>query len=112
MRFVSHTLIQAPTSFSMPSIWSSRLGDLPPESYERESCGSKPERPGVVKIGTLRDPGPVTGLAVNISLMPQIAPQPLRAHLPPLKSAMISKTFPAGPPIIAASARKSCALPW
>ena len=38
-------------------------GPLPdPESYESESCGLKPERPGVVKIGTLRELVPVTGL--------------------------------------------------
>lgn len=53
-------------------------GPLPdPESYESESCGPKPERPDEVKIGTLRDPVPVTGFAENFSPMPRIAPPPL-----------------------------------
>src|SRR5215208_5558801 len=47
-----------------------------PESYESENCGPKPERPGDVKIGTVRDPVPVTGLAANFSPMPRIAPPP------------------------------------
>src|SRR5215207_9693576 len=53
-------------------------GPLPePESYERESWGPKPERPGLVAIGTLMEPVPVTGLAANFSPMPRIAPPPL-----------------------------------
>src|SRR5438874_7184010 len=53
-------------------------GPLPaPESYESESCGPKPERPGLVAIGTLIDPVPVTGLAANFSPMPRMAPPPL-----------------------------------
>src|SRR5262249_30368441 len=52
-------------------------GPLPaPESYESESCGPKPERPGLVAIGTLIDPVPVTGLAANFSPIPRIAPPP------------------------------------
>ena len=52
-------------------------GPLPePESYESESCGPKPERPGDVNIGTLSDPVPVTGFAANFSPMPRIAPPP------------------------------------
>ncbi|OEU61971.1 MAG: hypothetical protein BBJ57_05765 [Desulfobacterales bacterium PC51MH44] len=54
---------------------------LEPESYERESCGPKPERPGDVTIGTLRDPVPVTGLAANFSPMPRIAPPPFGSDM-------------------------------
>src|SRR6476619_2456477 len=53
-------------------------GPLPaPESYERESCGPKPDRPGLVAIGTDMEPVPVTGLAANFSPMPRTAPPPL-----------------------------------
>src|SRR5262245_30776917 len=53
-------------------------GTLPAaESYERASCGPKPERPGLVAIGTVIEPVPVTGLAANFSPMPRIAPPPL-----------------------------------
>src|SRR5438067_515085 len=48
-----------------------------PESYESESCGPNPDRPGLVAIGTLIDPVPVTGLAANFSPMPRMAPPPL-----------------------------------
>jgi hypothetical protein len=52
-------------------------GQLPaPESYERESCGPNPERPGLVATGTVIDPVPVTGLAANFSPMLRIAPPP------------------------------------
>src|SRR5437763_5898186 len=47
-----------------------------PESYESESCGPKPERPGLVAIGTVIEPVPVTGLAANFSPMPRMAPPP------------------------------------
>src|SRR5258708_34762212 len=46
------------------------------ELYERGSFGPKPERPGLVYIGTLIDPVPVTGLAPNFSPIPRIAPPP------------------------------------
>lgn len=53
-------------------------GPLPePESYDSESCGPKPKRPGLVAIGTVIEPVPVTGLAANFSPMPRIAPPPL-----------------------------------
>src|SRR5206468_1533511 len=53
-------------------------GPLPaPESCESESCGPKPERPGLVAIGTVIEPVPVTGLAANFSPIPRIAPPPL-----------------------------------
>src|SRR5207248_2855965 len=53
-------------------------GPLPaPESYDSASCGPKPERPGLVAIGTVMEPVPVTGLAANFSPMPRIAPPPL-----------------------------------
>src|SRR6185436_13951106 len=48
-----------------------------PESYESASCGPNPERPGLVAIGTVIEPVPVTGLAANFSPMPRIAPPPL-----------------------------------
>src|SRR6266480_5019298 len=48
-----------------------------PESYERESCGPKSERPGLVAMGTVMEPVPVTGLAANFSPMLRIAPPPL-----------------------------------
>src|SRR6266699_3694043 len=52
-------------------------GPLPaPESYESESCGPKPERPGLVAMGTVMEPVPVTWLAPNFSPMPRIAPPP------------------------------------
>src|SRR6266699_1328057 len=52
-------------------------GPLPaPESYESESCGPKPDRPGLVEMGTLIDPVPVTGFAANFSPMPRMAPPP------------------------------------
>src|SRR5947207_686549 len=52
-------------------------GPLPaPESYESESCGPKPERPGLVAMGTLIEPVPVNGLAANFSPMPRMAPPP------------------------------------
>src|SRR6266487_4589322 len=47
-----------------------------PESYERESCGPKSERPGLVAMGTVMEPVPVTGLAANFSPMLRIAPPP------------------------------------
>src|SRR3954463_15910168 len=53
-------------------------GPLPtPESYDRESCGPKPERPGLVAIWIVSEPVPVTRLAANFSPMPRIAPPPL-----------------------------------
>ena len=53
-------------------------GPLPaPESYDRDSCGPKPERPGEVAIGTVIEPVPVTGLAANFSPMLRMAPPPL-----------------------------------
>ena len=46
-------------------------GPLPdPESYDSESCGPKPERPGVVKIGTLRELVAVTGLEYLVIIGP------------------------------------------
>src|SRR6266849_6102102 len=52
-------------------------GPLPtPESYERDSWGPNPERPGLVAIGTVREPVPVTGFAANFSPIPRIAPPP------------------------------------
>src|SRR5439155_12979774 len=52
-------------------------GPLPaPESYESESCGPKPDRPGLVAMGTLMGPVPVTGLAAKFSPIPGIAPPP------------------------------------
>ena len=57
-------------------------GPLPaPESYESESCGPKPERPGLVAMGTVSDPVPVTGLAANFSPMPRMAPPPLGSDI-------------------------------
>src|SRR5438045_6405852 len=48
-----------------------------PESYEMDNCGPKPERPGLVAIGTDIEPVPDTGFVVNCSSMPRIAPPPL-----------------------------------
>ena len=47
-----------------------------PESYESERDGPNPERPGLVNIGTLREPVPVTGFAANFSPIPRMAPPP------------------------------------
>src|ERR1044072_4628325 len=53
-------------------------GPLPaPESYASDSCGPNLERPGLVAIGTVMEPVPVTGLAANFSPMPRMAPPPL-----------------------------------
>jgi hypothetical protein len=52
-------------------------GPLPePESYESDREGPNPERPGLVKMGTLTDAVPVTGFAPNFSPIPRIAPPP------------------------------------
>jgi hypothetical protein len=57
-------------------------GPLPdPESYESESCGPNPARPGLVRIGTDIEPVPVTGLAANFSPIPRIAPPPLGSEI-------------------------------
>src|SRR5437773_10489692 len=57
-------------------------GPLPaPESYESENCGPKPERPGLVAIGTVIEPVPVTGFAANFSPIPRIAPPPLGSEI-------------------------------
>ncbi len=49
-----------------------------------KSCGENPERPGVVKMGTLIAAVPVTGFAENFSPISLIAP-------PPLGSAILGK---------------------
>src|SRR6266498_4633592 len=41
-----------------------------PESYESESCGPEPDRLGLVAMGIVIDPVPVTGSAANFSPMP------------------------------------------
>jgi hypothetical protein len=52
-------------------------GPLPaPESYDSESWGPKPERPGLVAMGTVIELVPVTGLAANFSPIPRTAPPP------------------------------------
>src|SRR5690349_11315714 len=53
-----------------------------PESYERESCGPNPDRPGLVAIGTDIEPVPVTGFAANFSPIPRMAPPPLGSVIP------------------------------
>jgi hypothetical protein len=42
---------------------------------------SKPERPGLVAMGTAIEPVPVTGLAANFSPIPRIAPPPLGSEM-------------------------------
>src|SRR5215813_12501388 len=70
-------------------------GPLPaPESYDRASCGPKPERPGLVAIGTVMDPVPVTGLAANCSPMPRIAPPPLGREIVGAESCALSCASP------------------
>jgi hypothetical protein len=50
-------------------------GPLPAlESYWRESFGPNAARPGLAGSGTLSDPDPVAGFAVNFSPIPRIAP--------------------------------------
>ena len=39
--------------------------------------GPKPDRPGLVAIGTDIEPVPLTGFAANFSPIPRIAPPPL-----------------------------------
>ena len=52
-------------------------GPLPaPESDVWDRCGPKPDRPGLVAIGTDIVPVPVTGLVPNFSPMPRMAPPP------------------------------------
>src|SRR5882672_6722512 len=48
-----------------------------PESYESDSAGPNPPLPGVVAIGIVVEPVPVTGLAANFSPIPRMAPPPL-----------------------------------
>src|SRR5262245_1253462 len=53
-------------------------GPLPaPESYASDNWGPKPERPGLVAIGTVNEAVPVAGLTLNFSPIPRIAPPPL-----------------------------------
>jgi hypothetical protein len=53
-------------------------GQLPaPESWESDSCGPKPERAGLVAMGTVIEAVPVSGFAANFSPMPRMAPLPL-----------------------------------
>jgi hypothetical protein len=53
-------------------------GPLPePELYDSDSCGPKPERPGLSGMGTVIIPVPVAGLTLNFSPMPRMAPPPL-----------------------------------
>src|SRR5262249_32046806 len=47
-----------------------------PESYDSDSAGPKPPRPGDVTIGTAMLLVPVTGLVDSFSPMPRIAPPP------------------------------------
>ena len=57
-------------------------GPLPvPESYDKESCGPNPDRPGLMAIGRVIEPVPVTGLAANFSPIPRIAPPPLGSEI-------------------------------
>jgi len=51
------------------------LGSVDPDVSD--SCGPNPERPGLVAIGTVIEPVPVTGFAANFSPMPRIASPPL-----------------------------------
>src|SRR6266404_7974607 len=48
-----------------------------PESYESDNCGPKPDRPGLVAIGTDIEPVPLARLTPNFSPRPLIAPPPL-----------------------------------
>src|SRR6266699_6980111 len=89
-------------------------GPLPePESYESESCGPKPERPGLVARGTVMEPVPVTGLAANFSPMPRIAPPPLGRDMDGgliwlLPALLFSSWFEV--PVVLASTRLSLSL--
>jgi len=57
-------------------------GPLPaPESYDNDSWGPKPERPGLVAMGTDIEPVPVTGFAANFSPMPRMAPPPFGSEI-------------------------------
>src|SRR5438309_5309978 len=47
-----------------------------PESYDRESCGPKPEREALTATGTVSEPVPIIMLVVNFSPIPRIAPPP------------------------------------
>ena|SRR5438876_879203 len=52
-----------------------------PESYDSDNCGPNPDRPGLVAIGTVIEPVPVTGFAANFSPIPRIAPPPLGSEM-------------------------------
>src|SRR5262245_40620661 len=67
-----------------------------PESYESASCGPKPERPGLVAIGTVIEPVPVTGLAANFSPIPRIAPPPLGSEIDGAEIWKFSLLLPSG----------------
>src|SRR5438876_11331349 len=67
-----------------------------PESYASESCGPKPERPGLVASGTVIVPVPVTGLAANFSPMPRIAPPPLGSEITGAEEVFCPSAFRSG----------------
>src|SRR5262249_41991950 len=48
-----------------------------PESYDRDSCGPKPPRPGDVKTGIESAHDPVAALTDCFSPIPRMAPPPL-----------------------------------
>src|SRR5271165_5378587 len=48
-----------------------------PELYDSSSWGANPERPGLTQMGTVEEPAPETGLALNFSPIPRMAPPPL-----------------------------------
>jgi hypothetical protein len=74
-------------------------GPLPaPEPYESESYGPKPERPGLVVIGTLIEPIPVTRLAANFSPTPRMAPPPLGREMAGAEIWLLSKAASQEPP--------------
>jgi hypothetical protein len=67
-----------------------------PESYESANWGPKPDRPGLVGIGTDIEPVPVAGSAVNVSPIPRIAPPPLGSEIDGRASAAPAADPPTG----------------
>src|SRR5260221_6051603 len=74
-------------------------------------CGPKPERPGLVQMGTVIDPVPVTELAAKFPRVPRMGPAPFRRELDCKEGAFCAADFLHSAPFSACSLeRLSCSL--
>src|SRR5262249_36763258 len=83
----------------------------PPESYASARCGPKPARPGDVKMGTDREPVPVTGLALNFSPNPRIAPPPLGIETAGARKGLLSSALKRLPAFVLPRSSATALLP-